>query len=294
MIAAFCRNWERFFHRQVPPHLFALVRIVFGMFLLLYWFTLWSSAQLHSTDGVLLPRFGITSPSLHFLFHPDAFCMRIFFACMFALLLSFTMGFAVQLSSALLLLSFIYFNLVSQRWFAASFYRLFEFTCVVFLLPGADKTFSVRMIREAGSFFAWEPISILPQRLLALQVSFTYFGVGWQKLILPQWNSGRILWQGFTGRWGTAFAFWLARILPAWMFDWMIHGTKLLELLIPFGLWSKRFRGWFFVGGFLFHTLITFTLGIWWFQFLIPLYIVFFTPEEVYEFLQKHSRGRIR
>ncbi len=217
--------------------------------------------------------------------------MQSFFVCVFLALFTFTLGLLTRTSALLLLVLFLYFHCLTQYLFSTSFYRLYGFALLVFLLPGADRTFSVQMLLERGSFLAWEPISILPQRLLALQVSFTYFGVGWQKLYLPDWQSGAILRNGFMGRWATACAFFFARLLPPAAFDWMVATVKVFECSLPFGLWSRRFRGWFFVGGFLFHTLVTLTLSIWWFQVLVPLYIVFLTPEEVYEAVKRVSGG---
>jgi hypothetical protein len=77
-------------------------------------------------------------------------------------------------------------------------------------------------------------------------------------------------------------------------YDALNFVIKSFEFAMPFGLWSKKLRWWFFLGGFLFHTSITFFLNIWWFQVLIPAYIVFFDPEEVYVFLKKRSHGKIR
>jgi hypothetical protein len=150
------------------------------------------------------------------------------------------------------------------------------------------------MWQKHGSALAWEPVSILPLRLMAVQITATYLGVGWQKLLLPGWRSGHILFQGFTGRWGTFFGFSLARVLPDWMFDAFIYSTVFFECMIPFGLWIRRMQPFFFVWGFLFHTIITLTMGIWWFQVMIPMYVVFLRPEEVCEYCTRLSRGKIR
>ncbi len=288
-------SWDRFFHREVPPHLLAIVRIALGFFLMLYVATQWIQVPLFSREfGLTVPFVRGSHALFFFLFHPSLSLMHILFASIFCLLLSFTVGFRTRTSALLLIGFLLYFHLLTQYLFSTSFYRLFGFGLMVFLLPGGGKTFSIEMMQKKGSFFAWEPISILPQRFLALQVSFTYFAVGWQKLFLPVWKTGAVLRNGFMGRWATPLAWYLVRRLPESAFDLMVASVKVFECLIPFGLWIPRVQGWFFFGGFLFHTIITLTLEIWWFQFLIPLYIVFLNPDDVYQFCKSLSRGRIR
>lgn len=288
-------SWDRFFYRKVPPHALAIVRIALGLFLMLYFATQWVQAPLFSMEqGLTVPFVRGSHPLFFFLFHPSLSFLHVVFASIFCALFSFTLGFRTRTSALVLLGFLLYFHLLTQYLFSASFYRLFGFGLMSFLLPGGGKTFSIDMMQKEGSFFAWEPISILPQRFLALQVTVTYFAVGWQKLFLPVWNTGAVLRNGFMGRWATPLAWYLVRRLPESAFDSMITSVKIFECLIPFGLWIPRLRGWFFVGGFLFHTIITLTLEIWWFQFLVPLYIVFLDPEEVYRYCRKVSGGRIR
>lgn len=279
-------SWNGFFHRSVPPHTLALVRIAFGLFLMLYWATQWTQASLFSSHGVTLPLFHLTAPSL--------VAIHIIFASMFVALFAFVLGYRSRTAALVLLGFFFYFYLLSHWQFIASFYRLFSFVLVVFVLPGADATFSLSAKLKHGSWVAWEPISILPQRLLALQVTFTYFAVGWQKLLIADWRTGEVLWRGFTGRWGTSLGFYAARMFPAQAFDVGVWLTVFFECLMPIGLWVRKLQPLVFIFGFLFHTLITFTMGIWWFQVLVPLYVVFLPPEDVHQFFKKISCGKIR
>ena len=66
-------------------------------------------------------------------------------------------------------------------------------------------------------------------------------------------------------------------LISGWLAGVLVHGRGfgvLVDILV--GILGA------FVGGFVFHTLITLTLGIWWFQILVPLYVVFLDPDEVY------------
>lgn len=294
MRRSLARHWEYFFHRSVHPHSFAILRIGFALFLLLYWYTQWRDAPLFSAEhGVYFPRFESYGSLLTFAFHPPLWFVYVFLFAVTLTLTALLVGYRTRTAALLLLLFLTYYHFWHQWLFSASYYRLFQFSCMVFLLPGADAAFSHRIWKKYGSVWPWEPISILPLRFFALQLTATYLGVGWQKLILPGWDSGKILYHSFIGRWGTPFAFFLARTLPAEFFDWLIRVTVLLEITMPFGLWIRKVQWIYFLGGFIFHTMITLTLGIWWFQIMVPMYIVFLPTEEVFSWLRMRSGARI-
>lgn len=170
-----------------------------------------------------------------------------------------------------------------------TFERLFVFVLLVLLFSGADRTLSLRMWLRKGSLFAWEPIHIFPQRLIALQLSATYLGVGWQKIVLPDWQHGEIIIHALTGRWATPLAFAIARLnLPLQFYDMVLFLLKSFEVLLPFGLWIRRYQWIFFFGGALFHITIATLISMWWFLIMVPAYITFLEPEAVYRFLKKN------
>lgn len=149
------------------------------------------------------------------------------------------------------------------------------------------------MYRRAGSFFAWEPVSILPTRLLTLQITATYAGVGWQKLWLPDWQNGQILYYSFIGKWGSPLGFWLARILPAWSYDVLNWIVRFMECTIPICLWLRDWRVYAFIAGTVFHVSIALIMDIWWFLVLPPAYILFLNPDAVYKWLHRLLPERI-
>ena len=174
---------------------------------------------------------------------------------------------------------------MSYHHMGTSYDRLFLFFSLLFVFAGSGKTFSVDMKRKHGSFLAWEETSVLIQRIIALQITATYFGVGIQKLGLPDWEGGSMLLLSFQDMWATPFAFWVAsQHLPMWIYDGMVMIVKAFEISHPFGLWSKRWRLWFMAGGVLFHAGVSlFLAAIWWFYAMVAAYITFFGPEEVCE-----------
>jgi len=281
----FFHQWDSWWMRSAPPHVLALFRICFAAFLLIEAATyLPHVPMMFSSAGLAIPM----QTGLSFLAPPlPAIAWLVAGGYVVAVLL-LLVGFGMRAALVLLACYFLYYWQLSFYAFPSSYHRLFFFTFLVLLLGGADKTFSLRMKLAHGSWTAWENISILPQRLLAVQLTATYAVVGIQKWWLPLWQGGDVLYYSFIGRWGTPLARLLVALgLPPMFYDALTLLTKVFETLIPVGLWIPRVRWAFFAGGLAFHLLIALLLGIWWFLVLVPAYIVFFEPEAVHAALRK-------
>lgn len=287
--------WETWWMRKGPPHLLAILRIGFGGFLLCYFAIELPTVGLrYSEAGLIMPEVGYSHPLGVLFAGPPLWAAMIVFCTFLASIACFTVGYRTRAANSIMFILYMYYWMLSLYQFGTSFERLFILITLVLIGSDCGNTFSVDARRRHGSYLGWTPISILPQRLLAAQITATYLGVGWQKLVLPVWQTGEVLMWGFMGRWATPVADWfIQQNPPIQVFDFLVFTTKAFEVTIPFGLWSKRWRWYFFAMGALFHTMITIVLAIWWFMVLIPAYILFFEPEEVYQFLKKHARGRI-
>lgn len=280
MTKTFFQRWEHWWCRSAPPHALALTRIAVGVFLLIEALTYIPAVPaLLSTHGLVFPLWSAV---------PGASVAWLTFAlyCLCCILLA--LGCLMRTSLIGLIALYCYYWNLSFHFFPSSYHRLFFVVLLVLLISGADKTFSLRMLRTRGSFFAWEPISILPQRLLAAQITATYLGVGWQKMWLPDWQNGLLFYYSFTGKWGSPPAFALARVLPLWSYDALNWVTRILEFFLPFLLWMRSWRLFAVIAGTLFHVSIAILLGIWWFLLLPPAYILFVEPEHVYAWLRRY------
>lgn len=294
----FHRLWNVWWFRSGPPHALAILRILFGLWMLLYFgLRLPYADLLFSTSGLVIPydytiHFG-TIPGVSFLQSvltplSPGFSFMIL-SLHIASLITFTFGFRTRLSAVIAFLFFLYeFNL-SYHHMGTSYNRLFLFFSFLFIFAESGKTFSIDMLMKHGSFFAWEPISIFFQRIIALQITATYLGVGLQKLWLPDWQNGSMLFLSFQNMWATPVAFFFLSLSPPlWVFDAMVFIVKAFELALPFGLWHRKTRLWFMGGGIVFHLGISlFLAAIWWFYAMIACYITFFDPEEVLAFLKR-------
>lgn len=284
------RRWNHWWFRQVPPHALALFRITFGLFLLLYWGRYAPHVPLLMGDaGIAFPLFLDRFPLLQTPSVPVAWGLYTLLLLAF-LLIALGAWMRIAAGSALLLLAYIWVTSMHPHWLTMEHLTM---VCLVLLsVSGADHALSLRMWRRHGSPLAWEHVSILPQRCIALQITATYLGVGWQKAWLPDWQSGEILAYSLVSVWGTVPAFTIAQAnFPLWIYDLLVLQVKYVEFLLPFGLWTPRVRWFFMAWGLLFHGLIAIFLRIWWFLVLVPSYILFFEPEEVFRWCTSSPRG---
>ena len=288
----FFERWDSWWMRSGPPHVLAIFRIAFAAFLLLEAATYLPYVPLmFSSRGLVIPM----QTGLAFLAPPSPPVAYAVAAAYCGALLFLLVGFGTRAALAALVLFFLYYWQLSFYAFPSSYHRLFFFSFLVLLLGGCDKTFSLRMKLARGSWCAWEPVSVLPQRLLAAQLTATYAVVGVQKWWLPLWRGGDILYYSFIGRWGTPLARWLVHAVPyPWFYDALTLATKLLETALPVAFWIPRVRWIAFGCGLVFPTLIALLLGIWWFLVLPPAYVLFLEPETVHGFLQRRFPGIVR
>lgn len=290
-------QWDSWWCRESPPHALALFRIVFGAFLLLYWGSMLPGVPLlFSEEGISLPLFDRGLPDLFLLLFspPPPWVAWVIFT---VLLLSFaliTCGVGMRVAGILAIVLHEYYRLSSHHvsWFTME--QLSIILLLILSFSGADRTLSLRMWRTRGSTLAWEPVSVLPQRLLALQLTATLLGAGWQKVVLSAWQGGEILAYSMMGHWSTPLAYRIARLqIPLWYYDRAVDAVKVFGVFLPFGLWSRRWRWWWILGLLLYLVSITLFLTFWWFLVLVPACIVVFEPEEVYAKLKAWSSGRI-
>lgn len=276
----FLHRWHRWWTRQGPPHALGILRIGFGVFLLCIWgLKIPHVPMLFSKAGIVLPLVDIAVP--------DPSQAAAIFAVFYLSLILFTIGAAMRAAGLVAFTLNIYYWILSLHLFNTSFDRLFLFLLLVLALSGADRVFSFRSWR-CGEFFRGRAVSVLPQRLIAIQITATYLGVGMQKLWLPDWVGGEVLAYSLLSSWGTPLAYGVLRAnLPMIAYDALLFLIKFFEVTIPFGLWVRPVRIWFMVGGFIFHLSISLLLNIWWFMILVPAYIVFFEPEEIRDWFSR-------
>jgi hypothetical protein len=290
-------RWDDFWFARVHPHAQALLRIAFALYLLIEAATYLPHVSAMFSDRAL--TFSMLSPSaalwLRPLLDPPSVTAAWMIASVYvAACLGLLLGWGMRFWLIVLLVLDVYYFQLSFFLFRSSYHRIYFVLQLLFLLSGADRTFSLRMLRMHGSLFAWEYISVFPQRILAVQMTVTYLGVGLQKSWLPDWQDGSALTASLLHRWGTPVGRWVVGLnWPFWVWSGAVESVKIFEFFLPVCLWLKAWRPYAVIGGLLFHGGIAVLMSIWWFLPLVPAYIVFWPPEDVYAFCRRRFPERI-
>ena len=299
-LLAFRKHWNHFWMRETYPHIIGIVRLVMGGWLLFYWGIRIPNVDiLYSTAGSVFPKIPTYMPEnlLWILEVPEPSVAYTIYTVHLIALACVTIGLFTRTGSLTAFFTSWYYFYISHHLFHTSYDRLYIFSLLFLALSGGGEIFSVEAWQKYGSPLKWKrKVSIFSQRMFAFQITMTYFGVGFQKLWLPGWQGGEMLWYSLLGVWGTPAAFAITSYGWSPAYHVMVNIIKAVECFMPIGFWIKRgYTRWYAFGmGVVFHVLVDVLLYIWWFAVLIPAYIVYFEPEEVYKFLKKVSRGRIR
>ncbi|MDA1292709.1 MAG: HTTM domain-containing protein [bacterium] len=262
----------------------AILRIVWGTWCLFYVAVNIPHIELlFSNQGTTLPLL-----AFHILQPQSVLTAHLLFGILLLSYIGFIIGYQFRLSIGIIVMLSVYFWNLSMHPFPATFHRLYIVIFTVFLCSGADKTFSMWAKRTLGSWTAWQPISVLPQRILAMQLTVTYFTTGWKKPLVPGWEDGNILRYSFMSACARPVARAVAALqLPDVFYDTITYIVIQFELAMAFGFWIPKIRKWFFLGGALFHIGICIFLQIHSFLVLIPMYIVFLEPEVIQRWCEK-------
>ena len=281
-MTTFAKQWDTWWTRSCPPHALALIRIIFGSYLIFYWcIHLPRMQMLFSSEGLVVPL--IYYGWLGDLLGPMSplWTSIMYWGLLLALVL-FTIGWDMRTNALIIAGYMLYYYQLSFHLFPNTYNRLYVFLMIVLAFSGADRVYSLRMKADKGSWSAADPVSIWPIRLIALQITATFTGVSYQKLTLPLWQESGAVYYPFIGCWGTPLAYWIAREFITDSFSsallWIV---KIVQCLTPIGFWVPKFRLLALSLASLFLLAVTVFMSIWWFLILIPCFIVFFPPESV-------------
>lgn len=293
-------EWERWWTRKSYPHTIGIVRFVVGGWLLFYWgIRLPNVDILYSNAGIVFPKIPAYMPeNLEWILTsvPSPNAALLVYAVHLIALACVMVGYRTRTGASIAFMTSWYYFYLNHHHFHTSYDRLYMATLLFLAISQGGEIFSVEAWKKYGSPLKWKKkVSVFPQRMFAFQMTMTYLGVGFQKLWLPGWQGGEMLWYSMIGVWGTPFAFWITSFGWSPLYHVMVNLTKFFECFWPFGFWIKRGKTrWIAFGtAALFHVLVDALLYIWWFAVLLPAYITFFEPEETYTWLKKVSKGWI-
>ena len=293
----FAKAWTNWWMREAEPHALGIARAFLGFWILLYWaLKAPDIPATFSNVGVVLP---LPTPYFDWLLVPPSpLVAYMVYSVLLVCLALIMIGHWTRRAAFVAAMICFYYNQLSLHMFHTSFDRLFTFCLLTFILDGSDRFLSYRMYKKHGSIWAWEYLPhMVGHRMIQIQVFLVYLGTGFHKLWLPGWQGGQILWFSFIGCWGTPLAFWIADTFQ-WsnLYHVAVNMVIMFDIFMPIGMWIKKagLRWWAYAWGTWYHTSITFTMGFWWFQALIPSYILFFGTDEIHRFAIWLSRGGVQ
>jgi vitamin K-dependent gamma-carboxylase-like protein len=280
-LRACTRRWNQYWFEPISPYPIAAFRILFGIYLLVYFLSF-----LPSVD-VLFSNVGVTLPFLLPDWTLPGPIAWLVYAVMLLLIGLFIIGYATRVVTPLLLVLFLYYYAMYFGWAHRSFDRINLIFLI--LLCGADVnavwSWGSRTGREDRLVAAWAT------RLIRLEVALIYFGSGIHKLVNPLWHDGQLLQMTYQSEWATPAAFWFVRLgLPQWFFDGLTWGVIAFELAMGPALYSRYTRKWSMLLGLAFHLGTLVLLGIPQFLSCVTSYVLFLPGEEVRRYGEWVSR----
>jgi vitamin K-dependent gamma-carboxylase-like protein len=281
----FVQRWDRFWFAEIPTHIYALLRIAFG---LVGCITLWGLRDVSMfwfLDGLVPLDVGIVGLKQFFIAHglahaAGAALYGMTWLAYIAMILGFQTRIAVPaaLFTALMQVAWNYLPLSG----ADAALRLFLF-CLVWAECGAVWSVDAWMARrqsETGSSSS-ETGLIAPLRLIRFQIALIYLNAGFWKLFNPLWRSGVAVHYVVLSN--------IFRRLPHGMpvqFDTFVtvltYGTLAWELSFAFLLLFQPTRRIALITGILMHLGMLVTLEVGPFHLImLASYLAFLDPESV-------------
>ena len=280
-------RWERYWFRPIPPHGYALLRLVFGVLCLLDLLGTTPVSMFWDLDGITpLPgggNWGFRSWVAQSGYAPLA--ARVFFAGTF-LAYSCT---AAGMGGTVAILAAFLASLWQRAWNVLPLSAAHQvLTVVLFSLLWADcsQLFALKGSRTAGGPPRPQPIAAL--RLLRYQVCLIYFSSGVSKFTSELWRDGTALY--YAGSHNIVQRLPIDVVPPALqgVATLATYGTLVFELGFPLLVAWRRTRTLMLLAGVALHLGAWITLEIGPFSWvMIATYIAFIPPDRIAAFIHR-------
>jgi Vitamin K-dependent gamma-carboxylase len=278
-------RWERFWFAHIPPHIYALLRIAFGLVGCWTLFGLRDLSTFWFLDGLVPMDVGAATLKQYFVVHGLGHAAGlVLYVSTAASFVAMTIG----LQTRVAVTAALFASLMQVTWNylplsgADAAMRVFLF-CLVWADSGSvwsvDAWLAAR--RNIAAPSAPERSSIAPLRLLRFQVALIYLNAGIWKIFNPYWRNGSAVHYVVQSN--------VYRRLPHGMplaFDHVVslltYGTLAWELSFAFLLLFARTRRIALVGGILIHLGMLLTIEVGPFHFvMLASYLAFLEPDAV-------------
>lgn len=265
--------WNAFWYAPSSGHRIAVVRILLGLYFLVYFGALTPHVTLLFSDqGVYVPYW---LPDCA----PPPLIAHAIFALTLACGVALVLGLRTALVAPLLLLLFFHHYFLQLAVKQSSFDRLSAIYLLVFCFADSGRVWGFDARRPGPRPTVWA------ERLIGAQTLLLYFGSGLWKMMNPAWHTGVLLHSNLQGMWATPIAFGLVRAIPsAETWTHASWGIIAFELLLAPLLLARRTRAIGLLFGVGFHLFNCVVLVIPEFLVCIAAYPVFVEPETLRRF----------
>lgn len=278
-------RWERFWFAEIPTHIYALLRIAFGLVGCMTLLGLRDVSTFWFLDGLVPLDVGIVGLKQYVVAHGLGQAAGVaLYATTWVAYIAMILGFQtriavpVALFSALMHVAWNYLPLSG----ADAALRVFLF-CLVWAECGAVWSVDAWMARRQGGTESSSSATglIAPLRLIRFQIALVYLNAGFWKIFNPLWRSGVAVHYVVQNN--------IFRRLPHGMpvqFDTLVtvltYGTLVWELTFAFFLLFRPTRRIALVAGILMHLGMLVTLEVGPFHLImLASYLAFLDPESV-------------
>jgi vitamin K-dependent gamma-carboxylase len=274
--------WNAHFFAEGSDHRIAAVRVLVGLYVLVYF-----GAQL--PDAALSYSYeGVYSPYLLPDYAPSAPVAYALLAALLACGLALTLGYRTRIATPTLLALFAYHYFLGLGEKQSAFDRLLAIDLLILCFADSGRVLGLDARRPGPPLLAW------PERMLALQTFWLYLGPGLWKLFTPSWHTGVLLKSNLQGMFATPLAFSIVR-LDLSQTTWAVLSCSVIafELAMVPLLVVRRTRTLALLLGFAFHALNCVVLVIPEFLLSLAAYPVF-VDEPVLRRIADRARAVLR
>src|SRR5688572_21207090 len=286
-------RWDRFWFEPVPSHVYALLRIGFGILGCATLLGLSNLPVFWDLDGLVPDAVG--GGGLKTFVRDAGFAGaagRILFVLYFVALASMTVGFQSEVSVVVAFgMSFLHLSWNPLPLSGADDVTRGVLFCLIWADCGSVWSVDAWRRRRRGEPDTAPPVgAIAPLRLIRFQVALIYLNSGLWKLLSPAWRDGSALYYVLNSNVFHRFPQGLPESLNA-LATIGTYGTMLWEIAFPFLLMSRPTRRLALGAGVVIHLGIIATIEIGLFSFVMLVsYIAFVDPSKVPRMFDRLSR----
>ena len=286
-VRGFLGGWQRFWFEPEPTSTLALIRIAFGLLVLVWAISLAGDlTDFFAEDGILAEQPSRTIFTLSEagvwgvldVFPGDAAVIGLYVALLVGAV-ALIVGFWARLAALVVFVGVLSFERRNPFVFNSGDYLVRNLSFLVLLAPVGVSLSIDRWRSERARFWEFPARAPWALRLIQLQVSFIYLSSVWAKVQGATWNDGTAV--GYALRISDHARFSAAPLSDSLLVtNFVTYGTLATELALGTLIWNRKARPYVIAAGIGMHLFIDLTLLVGFFSYaMFVCYLSFLTPE---------------